>query len=232
MIVSIPNYKIIKHNISSNVLNEGFFDDIADEYFQDTYFQEEGERLQKEYEEERKHKVEAILKQLDILSNYDIICSGHGILVDIHDNLFLPNRGLNRFDTDLFKFNIVEGNCNFSNNNLTNWDFFPNIIKGNCYANFNNIKNFNGVPSIGGTIFAERQKKRTDYPLTQENYDKFKSNKLTENSVYAIPVNRFGELYSICEEDNSCIVQFNNNTKQKFNLNQVEYLGNIENLLI
>ena len=231
MIISIPENKIIKHNINIKKLNESFFDDDLFDT-QDDLLNDIELKTQLEIENELKPKVERILQWLDV-ENYEINCTGNGILVDVHDHLFLPNKKLNhKLTNTLFKFNIVDGNCNFNNNNLTDWSLFPNEIKGNCFANFNNIKNFNGAPKVHGKIIANKQNKKTDYPLTQENYLHFQNNEITENSVYAIPVNRFGELYSICEEDNSCIIKFKDNTKQKFNLNKVEYLGNIENLLI
>ena len=230
MIIPIPENKIIKHNISKS-LNESFFDDDDLFNMENDFVNDMSIATQKEREEENLERVEKQLQQLDI-ENYELKCTGTGIQVDVHDHLFLPNKKLNRFIGDFFYFNVVDGNCNFSNNNLTNWNLFPKIIKGNCYANFNNLKNFNGVPIIGGKIIATRQNKKTDYPLTQENYIKFKNTNITENSVYAIPVNKFGEIYSICEEDYSCIIKFNDNTKQKFKLNEVEYLGKIENLLI
>ena len=103
---------------------------------------------------------------------------------------------------------------------------------GNCYANFNNLKNFNGVPTIKGKLIANKQNKKPNYPLTQINYDNFKNKNITENSVYAIPVDRFGLLCSINEDNNFCIIQFDDNSKHKFKLNEVEYLGKLENLLI
>lgn len=230
MIIPIPENKIIKHNISTKKLNESFWDD---DMFDETNSLINDLEIEdrKRLEEQDKEKVELTLQQLDV-ENYEIKCTGCGILVDVHDNLFLPNKKLNRFTTNLFKFNIVDGNCNFTNNGLTNWSFFPNMIKGNCYANFNNLKNFKGAPQIIGKIYATKQNKKTDYPLTQENYLHFQNNEITENSVYAIPVNRFGTIYSICEEDYSCIIKFKDNSKQKFKLNEVECLESIENLLI
>lgn len=230
MIISIPENKIIKHNISKR-LNESLFDN--DELFDldATFIDDMVTIQQKDVEEDSLEQVEKQLQQLDI-ENYELECTGTGIKVNVHDHLFLPNKKLNNFHGVFFYFNIVDGNCNFSNNNLTNWSLFPKIIKGNCYANFNNLKNFNGAPIIGGKIIAARQNKKTDYPLTQENYIKYRNNRITENSVYAIPVNKIGDIYSICEDDFSCIIKFDDNTKQKFKLNEVEYLGKIENLLI
>ena len=185
-----------------------------------------------EYEEtELKPRVERILDELDV-ENYEIKCTGNGILVDVHDNLYLPNKGLNKFDSYLFHFDVVEGSCNYTGNNLTDWSFFPYVIMGNCYANFNNLKNFNGVPTIKGKLIANKQNKKPNYPLTQINYDNFKNKNITENSVYAIPVDRFGLLCSINEDNNFCIIQFDDNSKHKFKLNEVEYLGKLENLLI
>ena len=234
MIISIPENKIIKHSLNYKKLNESLFDDDEDELLgtddeiaQDAF----NDIISKEIVKDNIPKVERILQQLDV-ENYEIVVTNSiKLQVNVHDHLFLPGRKLDRFSNNIFEFNTVDGNCNFSNNDLNNWSFFPKVIKGNCYANFNNIRNFNGVPQILGNIIASKQKVKTQYPLTKENYIKFKNNTITENSVYALPVNRFGTIYSLCEEDNSCIIKFNDNTKQKFKLNEVEYLGNIENLL-
>lgn len=228
MIITVPEYKKIQHiSKKPSKLNESLFDDDFDD--------ETGilsSNISAEYEEtELKPRVERILDELDV-ENYEIKCTGNGILVDVHDNLYLPNKGLNKFDSYLFHFDVVEGSCNYTGNNLTDWSFFPYVIMGNCYANFNNLKNFNGVPTIKGKLIANKQNKKPNYPLTQINYDNFKNKNITENSVYAIPVDRFGLLYSINEDNNFCIIQFDDNSKQKFKLNEVEYLGKLENLLI
>lgn len=228
MIITVPEYKKIQHiSKKPSKLNESLFDDDFDD--------ETGilsSNISAEYEEtELKPRVERILDELDV-ENYEIKCTGNGILVDVHDNLYLPNKGLNKFDSYLFHFDVVEGSCNYTGNNLTDWSFFPYVIMGNCYANFNNLKNFNGVPTIKGKLIANKQNKKPNYPLTQINYDNFKNKNITENSVYAIPVDRFGLLCSINEDNNFCIIQFDDNSKHKFKLNEVEYLGKLENLLI
>ena len=235
MIISVPEYKKInkynKRNIST--LNESMFDDFDDD-FDDILGDDDyvSTNISSEYEEnELKPRVERMLNELDV-DNYEIKCTGHGILVDVHDNLYLSNKGLNRMGMQLFKFNEVDGSCNMTGNNLSDWTVFPYIIHGNCYANFNNIKTFDGAPKVLGKMIANKQNKKPKYPLTNDNYLKFKSNQLHENDVYVIKNNKFGILYSIQENVNTCIVKFNDNTKQKFNLNEVEYLGNIENLII
>ena len=232
MIITVPEYKKIQHiSKKPSKLNESLFDDDFDDDFDD----ETGilsSNISAEYEEtELKPRVERILDELDV-ENYEIKCTGNGILVDVHDNLYLPNKGLNKFDSYLFHFDVVEGSCNYTGNNLTDWSFFPYVIMGNCYANFNNLKNFNGVPVIKGKLIANKQNKKPNYPLTQINYDNFKNKNITENSVYAIPVDRFGLLCSINEDNNFCIIQFDDNSKHKFKLNEVEYLGKLETLLI
>ncbi len=237
MIISVPEYKKIRkyNNTKISKLNESLFDDFDDEdddflgLDSDTTL---SDNISSEYEEtEIKPRVERILDELDV-ENYEIKCTGHGILVDVHDNLYLSNKGLNRMGMQLFKFDEVDGSCNYTGNNLSDWTAFPYIIHGNLYANFNNIKTFDGVPRVFGKIIANKQNKKTKYPLTQENYNKFKQNKLQENKVYVISKDKFGTLHSIQEKMNTCIVKFDNNIKQRFNLNDVEYLGNIENLII
>ena len=231
MIITVPEYKKIQHiNKSKSKLNESLFDDDWEDIHNDTGIL--AANISIEYEEsELKPRVERILKELDV-QNYEIECTGNGILVDVHDNLYLPNKGLNKFDSQLFHFNTVEGSCNYSGNNLTDWSFFPYVIMGNCYANFNNLKNFNGVPTIMGKLIATKQNKKPDYPLSQINYTNFKNKNITENSVYVIPVNQFGLLCSVNEDNNFCIIQFDDNKKYKFKLDEVEYLGKLENLLL
>ena len=46
-------------------------------------------------------------------------------------------------------------------------------------------------------MIANKQNKKPKYPLTNDNYLKFKSNQLHENDVYVIKNNKFGILYSI-----------------------------------
>ena len=229
MIIKIPECKKINYN---KHLNESLFDD--DDIFNSTtdIFTDIGQDSVKEYEEsELKPKLEKLLYQLDV-NNYEIICKGNGIMdVNVHDHLYLVNRKLNNIKFSNFRFNTVDGNCNFSGNNLTDWSKFPKIIKGNLYANFNLLKNFEDAPVIFGDIIASKQNKKSDYPLTKDNYIKIKHN-ITENSVYAIPVNKFGEIYNINENDNSCIIEFEDKSRQKFKLSDVEYLGKLENLLI
>lgn len=231
MIITVPEYKKIQHtNKAKSKLNESLFGDDWDDVNDETGIL--SGNISAEYEEnELKPRVERILDELDV-ENYEIKCTGNGILVDVHDNLYLSNKGLNKFNFSLFHFDVVEGSCNYTGNNLTDWSFFPYIIMGNCYANFNNLKNFNGVPNIKGKLIANKQNKKPNYPLTQINYDNFKNKNVTENSVYAIPVDRFGLLCSVNEDNNFCIIQFDDNSKQKFKLNEVEYLGKLENLLI
>lgn len=231
MIIKVPNYKkLYEHHLNESFFDDDLFADDEDEVIGDEY----GQKLTKQYEEETlKPYVEKILRQLDV-ENFEITTTGNGILsVDVHDNLYLPNRNLNNLTFTTFMFNNVDGDCNFNNNKLTDWSKFPLFVGGNLYANFNLLKNFQGVPQVNGKLFVNKQLKKPDYPLTQENYNKFLTyGKITENTVFALPVNKIGELYSICENDNSCIIKFKDNSRQKFKLNEVEYLGNLENLLI
>jgi len=74
-----------------------------------------------------------------------------------------------------------------------------------------------------------KQKIKTQYPLTTENYIKYKNHELSENAVYSLMYNDFGELTSINEDKGVCIIQFDNSRKI-CKLDEVEYLGNIEDL--
>lgn len=235
MIITVPTYKQ-KFNKNKYIkLNESLFDDDIfgednDESSNDTLLNTIG----KEYElNTLKPRVERVLKQLSV-ENYEIICTGQGINVDVHDHLFLPNKKLNKLGiSSLFKFNTVDGDCVFTGNNLEDWSLFPRVIYGDCYANFNNIKTFDGAPYIYGDIIANKQNKKSTYPLTKETYDAIvNKSSITENTVYVIPANKKGELCSISERTNTCIVKFDDNTKQKVKLNEVEYIGDILNLII
>lgn len=235
MIVSIPEYKKIYHNKKYKVINEG----IIDDFFDDEDNEEENDdsefissasakELQKIYEP----KILNILKYLDV-QNFEIDYSKTPFLVDVYDHLYLSHKGLNKMGTLMFRFNKVFGNCNFTGNNLTDWSMFPFYIKGNCYANFNNIKNFDDAPIIDGRLIASKQNKKTQYPLTDENYRKFRDNgKVDENAVYIKSVDKFGSLQDINESDNFCSVKLENNITHRYKLDDVEYLGNIENLLL
>ena len=108
MIITVPEYKKIQH-ISKKLskLNESLFDDFDDDFDDETSLL--SNKINIKYEEtELKPRVERILDELDV-ENYEIKCTGNGILVDVHDNLYLPNKGLNKFDSYLFHFDVVEG---------------------------------------------------------------------------------------------------------------------------
>lgn len=230
MIITVPEHKKIYYSDIPDTLykpiNESFFDD-PDDYIDDPYSSLRTDII-KNSEEQLVPRVEKILFQLNI-PDYDINCTGNGIYVNIPDHLFLPNRGLNKYDWTLFRFGEILGDVNFSNNGLTNWNAFPTLIHGNCIANFNYIHNFYGAPTIEGRINMLKQKIKTQYPLTTENYIKYKNHELSENAVYSLMYNDFGELTSINEDKGVCVIQFDNSRKI-CKLDEVEYLGNIENL--
>lgn len=236
MIVTVPEYKKIYYNDiinESKALNENLYNFDSTDYMDDDDdpYEEVSRDAMKEYEiTDLIPKVERILFQLNV-PVYNLKPTGNGIVVDVPDHLFLPNKKLYTYDWSMFAFGEVLGDVNFSNNRLTNWSCFPSIIRGKCIANQNYITDFNGVPDIKGKIEASRQKIKTKYPLTTENYIKYKNHELTENSVYSIKYNEFGELVGINENEGTCLVQFSTAKKECF-LNEVEYLGNIDNLMI
>ena len=212
MIIRVPNSKKIQKLLKTPInVNEGFFD--SPEQKQQVSGASVSARqgatyLKKHAEEQEIPKIERFLNLFDIL-NYKIECTGNGIFVDVQDHLFLPNKKLTGFPG--FKFRYVEGNCNLSGNRFTDFSQFPRRIGGSCLANFNYIKSFQGAPDyIGGNLIANKQKVKPVYPLTKENYDRYMHDEdLLENRVYVISENDYGELQSINEDNNTCVVLMN-----------------------
>lgn len=223
MIYQVPKNKIVNYKYKQ--LNENIFDDFADDenmVYDDT--------LLGIISEESIPKVKAFLDYNDVY-NYEIYTEGLDILVDVHNHLFLPNRKLSNIKFS-FIFNTVDGNVNFSGNNLTDWSLFPRHIKGNCYASFNKIKSFDGAPVVDGLMVADKQKTKTIYPLTQSNYEKVMHGQIVENMVYSLKYNKFGYLENINESTNECIVKCEDNKVRTCKLNEVEYIGNIDKLFV
>ena len=101
MIITVPEYKKIQHiSKKTSKLNESLFDDFDDDFDDETDLLSKNINIKYE-ETELKPRVERILDEFDV-ENYEIKCTGNGILVDVHDNLYLPNKGLNKFDSYLF----------------------------------------------------------------------------------------------------------------------------------
>lgn len=233
MIITVPEYKKIYYNeVLENYnkpLNEAKVFDVIKEMPNDSRKQLRKESLLN-YIKSQIPVAERVLKQLDVF-NYTLTPTLEGIFVDVNNNLFLPNRNLNTYDTNLFIFREVKGDVNFNGNKLTNWELFPRIIHGNCYAQFNYLKNFDGAPQVFGKMIADRQHKTPRYPLTQENYELYNSGELSENTVYLIDEERFGLLKSIDEDLGTCSVLSNGTTKL-YNLDRVEYFGDVKDLFI
>ena len=233
MIITVPEYRKIYYNeVLENYnkpLNEAKVFDIIKEMPKDSRKQLRKESLLN-YIKSQIPVAERVLKQLDVF-NYKLTPTLQGIFVDVDNNLFLPNKNLNTFDTNLFIFREVKGDVNFNGNKLTNWELFPRIIHGNCSAQFNYLKNFDGAPQVYGKMIADRQHKKPCYPLTQENYELYNSGELSENSVYLIDEEKFGLLKSINEDLGTCSVLSNGKIKL-YNLDRVEYFGDIKDLFI
>ena len=233
MIITVPEYKKIYYNeVLENYnkpLNEARVFDVIKKMPNDRR-----EKLRQEsllnYINSLIPIAERVLKQLDVF-NYKLTPTLEGLFVDVDNNLFLPNKNLNTFDTDLFIFREVKGDVNFNGNGLTNWELFPRIIHGNCSAQFNFLKNFDGAPQVFGKMIADRQHKKPRYPLTQENYELYNSGELSENTVYLIDEEKFGLLKSINEDLGTCSVLSNGKIKL-YNLDRVEYFGDIKDLFI
>lgn len=224
MIVSIPeNKKIQKYS----PLNESFFTDIDDE--------------SQDYSEELSNNIklmalqpviEKTLEALDV-HNFDIVViDNYTIGVNVHGHLFLPNCNLAlKYNPKLFKFNVIDGDCNFSGNNLTDWSRFPNFIKGNCIANFNKLKSFDGAPDVLGEMYALKQRTKTKYPLNSVNYKKYINGELSENRVYIISANKYGNLLNINESKNNAAVKLENGLMGVYKLDDIVCLSNIDKLL-
>lgn len=224
-IITVPDNKKIKQLSAKNdIINEGFFDMAKDEGI----FSDENEDMaqkeltrayQKLAEEELIPEVKDWLSQYGI-KNYEIICTGHGIVVDVHDHLYLANWKFISLP-DSFSFRTVDGNVNFANNRFTTFKYFPRYIKGDCIATFNKITDFSNAPEIWGSIFAEKQRVRTKYPLTQENYEKWKNETLDENCtrVHITTTDEYGILKNINEKENYAEVLIEGGT---FNKDQIK----------
>ena len=233
MIITVPEYRKIYYNeVLENYnkpLNESKVFDIIGQMPNDRRKQLRDESVLNGVIE-RIPFTERILMQWDVF-NYRLEPTLKGLYVDVDNNLFLPNKNLYAFDTTMFIFREVKGDVNFSGNKLTNWEFFPRIIHGNCYAQFNYLKNFDGAPEVLGKMVADRQHKKPRYPLTDENYKLYTSGELTENTVYLIDEEKFGVLKSINEDTGKCAVLLNGKVKL-YNLDRVEYFGNVKDLFI
>lgn len=207
-IITVPDKQKIKS------LNEGFFDTLmADDnaLFQGNVTQGETafEHIYKQTEEvEIKPKIEEWLKQYHV-QDYEIECTGSGIIVNVDTHLILPNLKLTKFP--LFKWGHIKGDCNFSNNRFTSFKEFPSHINGDLIANFNYIRNFDGLGIVNGKIYADRQKTKTYYKLNDANYKKYMNNEnLMESVVYSVNDKEYGKLTSITENEQFCTILLNN----------------------
>lgn len=232
MIVRVPENKKIQ---KLQPLNEGFFDNNpqADPKFTSGALaaaKQAQKLMHQKYEETLVPEVQKFLDYFDI-TDTEINCTGNGIVVDVHENLHLPNKNISSFPG--FRFGIVDGNCNFSGNRFTDFFSFPRKIHGSLLANFNYIKNFHGAPDyIGGNIIAYKQKVKTQYPLTKENFELYKSGKLLENRVYVISQDEYGELKNINEKENNCQVLLDNGSLITTKTNDVDCLESSIKLLL
>ena len=229
MIISVPENKKLQKGYST--INEALSFDVGDIFQEDIpeYDPTENSHSEKIFI----NRAILLLKNLKILHNYDIEYDNENIFVDIHDHLSLPNLRIELYLEKFpwFHFRTVDGDCNFSNCKLSNWEFFPTTIKGDCYANFNRIKDFNGVPNIEGDLFAEKQKTKCAYPLTLENYIKYKNGTLLENKVHILSIDEYGEIVDINENKNYATIKFNDGTLERFKLNDIDCLESFANLL-
>ena len=212
-------------------LNESFFDDLEDDLFNDSD-ESISSLINTKYEEETVlPELKNLLEKWSI-NDYEYECTGNGIRVDVNESLYLPNMKLNKFSFNDWYFGTVNGDVYYTGNNLTSWKAFPENIKGNCYAALNKLKNFNGAPNVSGKMIAEKQNTKTDYPLTQENYNNRFRIGTNENSVYVISQDTFGTLKDINESKKYCVVKLDNGNIVKCRLNDVNCLAPITDLLI
>lgn len=232
MIIRVPEHKKIYYSqvLKDNTLNESKGIRGLNDLLGDDRMRSLRDKFQWEYVESLIPHAKEMLYYLDV-TNYDIEVKFDGLVVNVNDHLFLPNRNLNVFKNEVFTFGEVKGNVNLSGNKLTDWTIFPKIIYGNCEAQYNFIKSFDGAPEVHGKMRADRQNKKPRYPLTDENYRLYCDGQLTENYVYLLDENTIGKLKSINENDGTCIVSVNGKN-HVYDLDRVEYFGNIENLFI
>lgn len=248
-IIRVPQHKkltkLYEYNTNQNnpQLNEGFFDnDDNEEIFSDNTDDDLIQNnIYQEIEKDDIPKVEEWLNQNKIES-YDIRTTGKGIEVDVHEHLSLPNHRLLSIP-NIFRFNAVEGNCNFANNKFTSFKFFPRIIYGDCNASFNYISDFSFAPVVHGKMYALKQKVRTKYPLSHENYLKYIKNPdafIQERQIVQLKNGEYGSLIGINERTKLADILIDNGPLNEnriiqipFNevnvINGVSYLNNLIN---
>lgn len=237
-IIKVPNNKKIqtltekKNNLTQlPELNEGFFDDVEFEDEEDSHEVAMG-AYEKIREENLVPEVKSWLQEY-MVEDYEIKCTGHGIIVDVHNHLYLANQKLLNWPKT-FQFGVIDGNCNVANNRFSSWEGFPEVIQGDCIATFNRIIDFENSPHVNGTMFAEKQRVKTKYPLTNENYLKFKNGELNERcTVIYVPTNEYAILTDI--DNNKATILFEggslkNNIIKKVPTNDIEIIDGLQYL--
>ena len=237
-IIRVPKHKTIqklsesKKEIQKQHLNEGFFDDANEEDLSDGH-NELDDEFGKLREEREKEEVEKWLRQYSV-NDAEIICTGHGIEVNVDNHLYLANLKLTELPT-FFTFNVIKGDCNLANNRFTSFKTFPRNIQGDCIATFNRIKNFDGAPNVIGTMFAEKQRVKTEYPLTDDNYREWRSSIDEKCIVQIYPSNEYGILKNINESKHEATVlieggSFNPDKTVTVSMDDVEVINGIKYL--
>lgn len=238
MILRVPKENILDEAVKVNApskhispLNEGFdfgdsfnvFDDPIQDEPQSFYQAETGVSEQ---------EIEDCKKFLDFwnVKNYEIVKSTTDFKVNVDGFVWLPNCKMKSIP---FKFGKVHGDFNVAGNDLKSYANFPDVVEGNLIFGFNRFKNFNGLRTVvSGNIVAAKQKVKTQYPLTTDNYKKFIEGTLLENRVVTSS-GKSGELVSILEEIGQCKIRLDENGEENFyDVNEVYCLGSIESLML
>jgi hypothetical protein len=76
------------------------------------------------------------------ITNYNI---NEDLTVDVDGDVWIDNRNLTEIPV---KFNIVKGDFNCNNNQLTSTEFFPKEVYCSFYCDCNNFKNLDNFPKI------------------------------------------------------------------------------------
>ena len=243
-IVKVPKYKQLDEAVlvaeNKENLRRGFDLSDLDDGDEDDNFSNPTQDLSnaviyKEEIEESIKRFETAFQPISSTEPYKI-SEGSSPKLDVYKSIDLHSYNLTDNELRKFHFGEVHGQFNVSNNNLTSLKYFPKYIGGDCICSDNRIKDFsdNNITVLKGRFVGSRQKvKHGD--MTDK---AFRSQCLlcsipqNENLVKTVSSSEYGELVSVNEKDNSCLVRlFSINAVRRFKTSDIECMEPIENLL-